>query len=531
MVKTRFAPSPTGYLHIGGARTALFNYIYAKHYAGKFILRIEDTDYERSLKKYEEDIIKSLEWLGLVSDEPASYQSSRLDIYKEYCQKLLDEGKAYNCYCSVELLEEDKNKLVAESKKPMYSGRCRNLPPDKQNNALPHVVRFKTHREDGHLTKFKDLTRDQFVSVNNNEIDDFVIMRTDGIPTYNFAVVIDDALMGITHIIRGDDHLSNTPKQVLLYEALGFKPPEFAHVSMILGNDGKRLSKRHGATAVMQYKNDGFLPEALINYLVRLGWSHGNDEILSIADMIKYFDLKHISKSAAVFNKEKLLWLNAHYIKQKTAKELVDMINDIDIDNKKDKKIAYSENTSILIDALKPRVKTLIEIKEKMGFYLNDGNIIYDKNLLSEIDKFKLNEFDNSEHGEKLSKFKLNEHDNSDNNSGYAVKHNDIQDNSFNSLNNAIFFLNTLINFIENLNLDSQSFNGAGYINYIKESFNEFFLKNKWSLKEKAMIIRIALTGEKISPGIYEVIFALGKKRTLQRIYNFIEFLKTNYNQ
>ncbi len=271
----------------------------------------------------------------------------------------------------------------------------------------------------------------------------------------------------------------------------------------------------------MQYKNDGFLPEALINYLVRLGWSHGNDEILSIADMIKYFDLKHISKSAAVFNKEKLLWLNAHYIKQKTAKELVDMINDIDnnidididIDNEKDKKISYSENVSILIDVLKPRVKTLIEIKEKMGFYLNDGNIIYDKNLLSEIDKFKLNEFDNS-----------------DNNNDCAVKHNNIQNNSFNSLSNAIYFLNTLINFVENLNLDIQSFNGAGYINYIKESFNEFFLKNKWSLKEKAMIIRIALTGEKISPGIYEVIFALGKKRTLQRIYNFIEFLKTNYN-
>ena len=520
MVKTRFAPSPTGYLHIGGARTALFNYIYAKHYGGKFILRIEDTDSERSLKEYEEDIIKSLEWLGLVSDEPASYQSHRLDIYKEYCQKLLDEGKAYNCYCSIELLEEDKNKLIAESKKPMYSGRCRNLPIDKiekQNNYLPHVVRFKTHREDGYLTKFKDLTRDQFVSVNNNEIDDFVIMRTDGIPTYNFAVVVDDALMGITHIIRGDDHLSNTPKQVLLYEALGFKPPEFAHVSMILGNDGKRLSKRHGATAVMQYKSDGFLPEALINYLVRLGWSHGNDEILSIADMIKYFDLKHISKSAAVFNKEKLLWLNAYYIKQKTAKELVDLINniyinDIDTDNKKDKKIVYSENVSILIDALKPRVKTLVEIKEKIGFYLNDGNIIYDKNLLIEIDKFKLNESDN---------------DNNDD----AIKHNNIQGNSSNALSNAIYFLNTLINFVENLNLDSQSLNGAGYIYYIKESFNEFFLKNKWSLKEKAMIIRIALTGEKISPGIYEVIFALGKKRTLQIIYNFIEFLKTNYNK
>ena len=334
MVKTRFAPSPTGYLHIGGARTALFNYIYAKHFGGRFILRIEDTDLERSLKAYEEDIIKSMQWLGLVSDEPVLYQSQRLDIYKEYCKKLLDEGKAYNCYCTAESLEEDKNKLIAEGKKPMYSGKCRNLSDEEQNLNLPHVVRFKTDRSGGgKFTKFKDLIRDQSVSVNHSEIDDFVIMRTDGIPTYNFAVVIDDALMGITHIIRGDDHLSNTPKQVLLYEALGFEPPAFAHVSMILGNDGKRLSKRHGATAVTQYKNDGFLPEALINYLVRLGWSHGNDEILSLDEMIQYFDLKHISKSAGVFNKEKLLWLNAHYIKQKTAEELVSLINDININN------------------------------------------------------------------------------------------------------------------------------------------------------------------------------------------------------
>jgi glutamyl-tRNA synthetase len=514
MVKTRFAPSPTGYLHIGGARTALFNYIYAKHFGGRFILRIEDTDLERSLKAYEEDIIKSMQWLGLVSDEPVLYQSQRLDIYKEYCKKLLDEGKAYNCYCTAESLEEDKNKLIAEGKKPMYSGKCRNLSDEEQNLNLPHVVRFKTDRSGGgKFTKFKDLIRDQSVSVNHSEIDDFVIMRTDGIPTYNFAVVIDDALMGITHIIRGDDHLSNTPKQVLLYEALGFEPPAFAHVSMILGNDGKRLSKRHGATAVTQYKNDGFLPEALINYLVRLGWSHGNDEILSLDEMIQYFDLKHISKSAGVFNKEKLLWLNAHYIKQKTAEELVSLINDININNinnennnnngEKDKIIQYGENVAVLIDALKPRTKTLVEIKEKMGFYLNEGNISYDKNLLSEIDKFKLNESDNNEYDAH------SEHKES-------------------AADEVIYFLNQLMDFVKNLQLNSLNLNGAGCLNFIKESFDDFFSKNKWTLKHKAMLIRIALTGEKISPGIYEVIFALGEARTLSRINDFIEFVREN---
>ena len=509
MVKTRFAPSPTGYLHIGGARTALFNYIYAKHFGGKFILRIEDTDSERSLKAYEEDIIKSMQWLGLVSDEPVSYQSQRLNIYKEYCQKLLDEGKAYNCYCTAESLEEDKSKLIAEGKKPMYSGKCRNLLGDEQNVNLPHVVRFKTHRGDGRLTKFKDLIRDQSVSVNHSEIDDFVIMRTDGIPTYNFAVVIDDALMGITHIIRGDDHLSNTPKQVLLYEALGFEPPAFAHVSMILGNDGKRLSKRHGATAVMQYKNDGFLPEALINYLVRLGWSHGNDEILSLDEMIQYFDLKHISKSAGVFNKEKLLWLNAHYMKQKTAEELVGLINDISAINNNEsnnaenvKTIQYSENVSVLIDALKPRVKTLVEIKEKMGFYLNEGSIIYDMNLLSEIDKFKLNESDDNEYK----------------NSGQKKA----------NVDEVIYFLNQLTGFVKNLHLDRLNLNGSACVNFIKESLDNFFSANKWSLKHKAMLVRIALTGVKISPGIYEVIFALGEARTLKRINDFIEFVKNN---
>ncbi|MHB1547089.1 MAG: glutamate--tRNA ligase, partial [bacterium] len=242
-IKTRFAPSPTGYLHIGGARTALFNYVYAKHFGGKFVLRIEDTDFERSEKMFEGDIIESLKWLSIASDEETVFQSKRLDIYKSYADKLLRDGKAYYCFCSKELLEEDRSRLIAENKKPKYVERCRELKPDEALLKKPHVIRFKVERSSGTATGFKDLIRNQFINVNNDEIDDFVIVREDGIPTYNFAVVIDDALTGITHIIRGDDHVSNTPKQVMLYNALGFNAPEFAHVSMILGSDGKRLSK------------------------------------------------------------------------------------------------------------------------------------------------------------------------------------------------------------------------------------------------------------------------------------------------
>ena len=485
MIKTRFAPSPTGFLHIGGVRTALFNYLFAKHSDGKFVLRIEDTDLERSSKKYEEDIINSLNWLGINSDEEAVHQSKRFDIYRSYCGRLIESRHAYNCYCSEELLEEDRNRLISEGKKPMYIGRCRNLKPEEENPAKPHVIRFKVERGDNLTTGFKDIIRDQYVVVNNNEIDDFVIMRADRIPTYNFAVVIDDALMNITHIIRGDDHISNTPKQALIYNALGFTPPEFAHVSMILGSDGKRLSKRHGAVSVRHYKNDGFLPEALNNYLVRLGWSYGNEEIFSMEDMIKHFSLKNINKSSAVFNTEKLLWLNSHYIKSSPPERLINMINDMDVDVKDAKgknterghlKIEANDKTISLIEALKPRSKTLREMKEKMHFYLYN-DITYNSSLLS---GFNFNDSEN--------------------------------------LNKEISFLNEFKLFLEGLPNNSD-------VNLIKERFNSFLSEHNWTLKEKAMIIRIALTGEKVSPGIYEVIYALGKERSTGRILKFIDFI------
>ncbi len=487
-VKTRFAPSPTGYLHIGGARTALFNYAYAKHFGGKFVLRIEDTDFERSTKEFEADILDSLKWLSIVPDEDAVYQSKRLDIYKSYVDRLLKEGKAYYCFCSKELLEEDRNRLASEGKKPMYVGRCLNLKPDEMDLSKPHVIRFKVERGQGLTTGFKDLIRNQFVSFNNNEIDDFVLVREDGIPTYNFAVVIDDALMEITHIIRGDDHVSNTPKQIMLYGALGFKMPEFAHVSMILGQDGKRLSKRHGATSVNQYKKEGFLPEALVNYLIRLGWSHGNDEIFTMDEIIRYFDLKNISKSAAIFNVEKLLWLNSHYIKSKDPFDIINLLNEIK--DVSEKPLAADIQTVSLIGSLKSRVKTLADFRQKLNFFIS-GEQEYKAELLSE---FNFNEGD---------VFFLQE---------FKAFIGNLPDTIFNykgDLNDKTEILNFIKNSIES----------------VKQEFNNFLSKNNWTMKEKAMIIRLALTGEKISPPIFEIIFALGKIRCIKRINEFCEFI------
>ncbi|MHB1698347.1 MAG: glutamate--tRNA ligase [bacterium] len=482
-IKTRFAPSPTGYLHIGGARTALFNYVYAKHFGGKFVLRIEDTDFERSEKMFESDIIESLKWLSITPDEETVFQSKRLDIYKSYVDKLLKDGKAYYCFCSKELLEEDRSRLIAENKKPKYVERCRELKPDEALLKKPHVIRFKVERSFRTATGFKDLIRNQFINVNNDEIDDFVIVREDGIPTYNFAVVIDDALTGITHIIRGDDHVSNTPKQIMLYNALGFNAPEFAHVSMILGSDGKRLSKRHGATSVNQYKKEGYLPEAIVNYLIRLGWSHGNDEILSMDDIIKYFDLKNISKSAAIFNTEKLLWLNSHYIKSKDPFDLIDLINEIMDDAQSH--LIKNINTAALVDSLKTRVKTLVELRQKLDFFVNE-HIEHQNGILDE--------------------FSFNEND--------------------------FAFLESFKEFIGGLN--SEIFNYEdndlkNKIESIKNEFNGFLSKNNWTMKEKAMLIRLAFTGEKISPPIYEIIFALGKERCIKRIAQFYDYINIKH--
>ena len=308
-VVTRFAPSPTGYLHIGGARTALFSWLYARHHGGKFILRIEDTDEVRSTEASVQAILGAMHWLELDWDEGPYYQTQRLDTYRDHLQKLLDRGSAYYCDCSPEELTQRREAARAAGLKPKYDGRCR----DRGLGPGPNrVIRFRA--PDVGTTVLNDLIKGP-IFFENSELDDLVIQRSDGMPTYNFAVVIDDVTMGITHIIRGDDHVNNTPRQILIYQALGQTLPHFAHVPMILGQDRARMSKRHGATSVMAYQDMGYLPEALINYLVRLGWSHGDQEVFTREELVRYFTLDTVGKAPSVFNPEKLEWLNAHYIK------------------------------------------------------------------------------------------------------------------------------------------------------------------------------------------------------------------------
>jgi len=310
-VRTRFAPSPTGYLHIGGARTALFSWLHARRHGGAFVLRIEDTDLERSTAESVNAILEGMTWLGLEYDEGPFSQMDRMERYQEVIQQLIDKGQAYHCYCSRERLDELRAKQMARKEKPRYDGFCRHRtePPPE---GVPPVVRFRNPIEG--LVVVDDMIRGRVV-FDNNELDDLIIARSDGTPTYNFTVVVDDYDMRITHVIRGDDHLNNTPRQINILRALGAEPPRYAHVPMILGEDGKRMSKRHGAVSVMQYHDDGYLPEAVLNYLVRLGWSNGDQEIFSVDEMVALFDVADVNNSASVFNTGKLQWLNQHYIK------------------------------------------------------------------------------------------------------------------------------------------------------------------------------------------------------------------------
>lgn len=320
-VRVRFAPSPTGYLHIGGVRTALFNWLFARHHGGKFILRIEDTDRDRSTDEAIEAILVGMRWTGLDWDEGPFRQTDRLDLYREKAQELLDQGKAYWCVCTAEELEVRRKKAQAKGESIKYDGRCREQ--GIASPTQPAALRFKSPQEG--QTVVDDLIKGKIV-FENTVLDDLIILRSNNYPTYNFSVVIDDALMGITHVIRGDDHVNNTPRQVPMFEALGCQVPQFAHLPMILGSDKARLSKRHGATSVLAYKEMGYLPEALVNYLVRLGWSHGDQEIFTIQEMIEKFSLKNVQASAAVFNPEKLQWLNAEYIKQGDPKYIAGLV-------------------------------------------------------------------------------------------------------------------------------------------------------------------------------------------------------------
>ena len=335
-IKVRFAPSPTGPLHIGGARSALFNYLFARHYGGELVLRIEDTDLERSSREYEEEIIASLRWLGIQWDEGIDNagengpyrQTERLSIYERYTRMLLEQGDAYYCFCSEAALEEERQALMAKGETPRYLGRCRHLSEEERASYLRQgikpVVRFRVPPRQIYVVD--DLVRGR-VSFESDGMGDFIIVKSDGLPTYNFAVVIDDVLMGITHVVRAEEHLSNTPRQLMIYEALHFKRPEFAHISLILGSDRQKMSKRHGATSLMQYREMGYLPEALVNFLSLLGWSpEGEEQILDMGQIIEAFTLERVAKSPAVFDLEKLNWMNGQYIRKLDIETLAERV-------------------------------------------------------------------------------------------------------------------------------------------------------------------------------------------------------------
>jgi len=365
MIKTRFAPSPTGYLHIGGARTALFNYLFSKHHNGIFVLRIEDTDIERSKDEYTRDILESLKWLGVIWDEGPFFQRERMEIYRKHAYMLLEKELAYRCYCTPEVLEEKRNQAIKEGRKATYDRTCREL--KEPLTKKPYAIRFKTPIT-GQVT-FNDLIRGK-ITFNCEELDDLIILRSDGTPTYNFTVVVDDALMGITHIIRGDDHINNTPRQILIYEALGYRVPNFAHVPLIHGKDRTRLSKRHGATSLLEYKNEGFLPEALMNYLARLGWAYGDQEIFSKDELIEKFDLDHVGKSPAIFDMDKLKWLNSHYIKISDDNRIAGMLEEFLV--KLNIKIDKKEKLIPIVKNLKDRAKTIKEMAQMAEFFFSD---------------------------------------------------------------------------------------------------------------------------------------------------------------
>jgi len=364
-IVTRFAPSPTGYLHVGGARTALYSWLHARKTGGTFILRIEDTDLERSSQESVDAILEGMEWLGLDYDDGPYYQTKRFDLYKEVVAQLLAEGKAYKCFCTVEEVDAMREAQMAAGEKPKYNGMWRDRtdhPTDK-----PFVIRFKNPL-DG-VVVIDDLIKGR-IEIANAELDDLIIARSDGTPTYNLTVVVDDWKMGITHVIRGDDHVNNTPRQMNILAALGAEIPKYAHVPMILGDDGKRLSKRHGAVGVMQYRDNGFLPEALINYLVRLGWSHGDQEIFSKEELVQLFDLSNCNRAPSAFNTDKLIWLNQHYMKTLAPDYVATHLAWHVADQKLD--ISTGPALVELVKVQAERVKTLKELVEVSRYFYED---------------------------------------------------------------------------------------------------------------------------------------------------------------
>lgn len=464
MIITRFPPSPTGYLHLGGARTALFNWLYARHTNGRFILRIEDTDVERSTQASVDVIFEAMEWLGIDWDEGPYFQTQRMDIYKEHINKLIDSGHAYYCTCSPESLDEMRKKAMATGGKPKYDGTCREKNLKKSNGA---VVRFKAPLFGA--TIVEDRIRGNIV-FENTELDDFIIARSDGMPTYNLAVVVDDITMNVNMIIRGDDHISNTPKQIQLYHAFGAPVPVFGHVPMVLGHDKTRLSKRHGAMSVTAYRDMGYHPDAMINFLVRLGWSHGDQEFFTRQELIEKFNLEHIGKAAGVFNPEKLLALNAEHIRAASNEEL--SVHLIPFLKQKGIDAVPGSYLNGVIQTLKQRSKTFIEMADGAEFYYME-KVEFDK--------------------EAAAKF----------------------------LTPAI--LDPLKQIAAALE-STETFDQPA----LEKIFTEILEKTGLKFGKIAQPIRVALTGKTVSPGVFEMMEVLGKELVVLRFKDAIRYIESN---
>ena len=464
---TRFPPSPTGYLHVGGARTAIFNWLYARHMNGKFVLRIEDTDIKRSTQASVDAIFEALQWLGIDWDEGPYFQTQRFEIYREYIQKLVDSGHAYYCTCSPEQIDAMRQAARASGGKPRYDGSCRDKGLNKTAGA---VVRFKAPL--GGTTVVEDVIKGNIV-FQNDELDDFVICRSDGTPTYNFVVVIDDITMNINTIIRGDDHVMNTPKQILLYRALSSPLPTFGHVPMVLGNDRARLSKRHGAMSVTAYRDMGYLPEALLNYLVRLGWSHGDQEFFTRDELVRVFDIEHIGRSAGIFDIEKLQAINADHIQASAASDLVDplrpFLKGLGIE------IEKGDYVTKVIETLQPRSKTLADMADAAMFYYLD-DIIFEEKAARKFLKSA-----------------------------------------------ALEPLRLLVEKLETAADYSQK--------NLEDVFKAVMDQTDLKLGKIAQPVRVALTGKTASPGIFEILAILGPDRVLPRLAKAIEYIEANLDK
>ncbi|WP_367605850.1 glutamate--tRNA ligase [Legionella sp. W05-934-2] len=462
-VKTRFAPSPTGFLHVGGVRTALFSWLFAKHHHGEFYLRIEDTDQTRSTQESVEVILDGMSWLGLSSDGPIVYQTKRYDRYHEILENLLDRGLAYHCHCSKDRLEGLREAQLAAKEKPRYDGHCRekNLPA----KAGVSVIRFKNPVEG--TVKFVDHVYGD-IHINNAELDDLILLRSDNHPTYNFSVVVDDMDMAITHVIRGDDHINNTPRQINLYQALNATPPEFAHLPMILGEDGKRLSKRHGAVSVLEFKKMGVLPEALLNYLVRLGWSAGDQEIFSLDEMISQFSLDKVSRGASSFNYEKLYWLNQHYIRTLQESQIMPALqyqfDELGVNT------SQGPELSALISVYADRCATLHDIASQSTIYYADSVSYDDSSVKKHLRPVVLDAM-------------------------VALRQAFAQTSQWER-------------------------------NQLQEIVNDICVRMDMNMAKVAQPLRVAVTGSSSSPAIDQTLELIGKERTLQRLDTAIQIIE-----